>query len=435
MNTLNRNQLNLILVLILSITGLFSCTTETNWLKGNMHTHTFWSDGQDFPENVARWYNENGYDFLVFTDHNILHKTPEKSLRPAHVFTDGQLWQRIQVDHPALAKYDSLFGEDWVETRPDDEQGYLQVRLKTMDEYGSLFKDPGKFLILMGNEITNMYVHFLAIYQEKQIPATKGTADDRVRMMKEVVEQFKAYREESGSNIYPVLAHPNHRWSITAEMILDVPELRFFEVYNGIPGTSNDGEGFRAGTARMWDIVLANRLARGEGELLYGLATDDAHYYYGQGSGPGRGWIMVNSDELTPGSILDALDKGDFYASTGVTLKKLKFNGKTLKVEIEPQEGIEYLTEFIGTFEGFDTTSVATLDTSGVEISNTTRTYSEQIGKILYSSNDPESSYTFTGKELYVRVCITSTADQYDPISGNIIGKQKAWIQPHVNTH
>jgi hypothetical protein len=45
---------------------------EPNWLKGNLHTHTFWSDGDEFPESVARWYKENGYDFLAFTDHNTI---------------------------------------------------------------------------------------------------------------------------------------------------------------------------------------------------------------------------------------------------------------------------------------------------------------------------------------------------------------------------
>ena len=42
------------------------------WWKGNAHTHTFWSDGNDFPEMVADWYRESGYNFLVLTDHNIL---------------------------------------------------------------------------------------------------------------------------------------------------------------------------------------------------------------------------------------------------------------------------------------------------------------------------------------------------------------------------
>ncbi|HVS32245.1 MAG TPA: CehA/McbA family metallohydrolase [Thermoanaerobaculia bacterium] len=38
--------------------------------KGNLHTHTSQSDGDTPPDEVARWYREHGYDFLVITDHD-----------------------------------------------------------------------------------------------------------------------------------------------------------------------------------------------------------------------------------------------------------------------------------------------------------------------------------------------------------------------------
>ena len=45
-----------------------------SWLKGNIHTHSFWSDGNQFPEMIASWYKQQGYDFLALSDHNILSK-------------------------------------------------------------------------------------------------------------------------------------------------------------------------------------------------------------------------------------------------------------------------------------------------------------------------------------------------------------------------
>ena len=45
---------------------------ERKWFRGNMHTHSLWSDGDDYPEMIASWYKANGYQFLVFTDHNVL---------------------------------------------------------------------------------------------------------------------------------------------------------------------------------------------------------------------------------------------------------------------------------------------------------------------------------------------------------------------------
>ena len=44
---------------------------HARFLRGNTHTHTTRSDGQLSPEHTSRWYDENNYDFLVLTDHNI----------------------------------------------------------------------------------------------------------------------------------------------------------------------------------------------------------------------------------------------------------------------------------------------------------------------------------------------------------------------------
>src|SRR5687767_13189761 len=46
------------------------------WWKGNLHTHTLWSDGDDFPEMVVDWYKTRGYDFLALSDHNVLMEGP-----------------------------------------------------------------------------------------------------------------------------------------------------------------------------------------------------------------------------------------------------------------------------------------------------------------------------------------------------------------------
>ncbi|MEC7393427.1 MAG: hypothetical protein VX839_00950, partial [Verrucomicrobiota bacterium] len=45
--------------------------SSERWFKGNTHTHTLWSDGNDFPETAADWYKSKGYDFLVLSDHNV----------------------------------------------------------------------------------------------------------------------------------------------------------------------------------------------------------------------------------------------------------------------------------------------------------------------------------------------------------------------------
>ena len=48
---------------------LISCkniSAKQTWHKGNLHTHSLWSDGDDFPEMIIQWYKDNDYQFIAF---------------------------------------------------------------------------------------------------------------------------------------------------------------------------------------------------------------------------------------------------------------------------------------------------------------------------------------------------------------------------------
>ena len=84
---------------------------EARWYKGNLHTHSLWSDGNDFPEMIVDWYVQQGYDFLSLSDHNILsrgEKWVDEQLGPKRGAIEG------------LKRYRARFGDDWVETREND---------------------------------------------------------------------------------------------------------------------------------------------------------------------------------------------------------------------------------------------------------------------------------------------------------------------------
>src|SRR6476659_1988485 len=57
---------------ISTLPALSAQERKLNWYKGNTHTHTLNSDGDSTPDEVVRWYRENGYNFLVLSDHNFL---------------------------------------------------------------------------------------------------------------------------------------------------------------------------------------------------------------------------------------------------------------------------------------------------------------------------------------------------------------------------
>lgn len=125
------------------------------------------------------------------------------------------------------------------------------------------------------------------------------------------------------------LNHPNFGHAVTAEDMAAVLQERFFEVYNGHPGVNHLGDEVHVDLERMWDIANTIRVADMKQPPLYGLATDDSHNYFGRrGSSPGRGWVMVRASRLEADRIIEAIQRGDFYASSGVRLESVQCDSR-----------------------------------------------------------------------------------------------------------
>lgn len=65
-------------------------------LKGCMHTHTTCSDGTMTPQEVANAYEERGYDFIAFTDHDYLIKPNYREIC-SQVRTDMLIFYGIEL--------------------------------------------------------------------------------------------------------------------------------------------------------------------------------------------------------------------------------------------------------------------------------------------------------------------------------------------------
>jgi hypothetical protein len=314
------------------MTGCGNSGTQDNWWRGNMHAHTFWSDGQNFPENVAKWYKDNGYNFLVYTDHNRVQ--------------EGERWATVTETHQAVKDYAKIAGEDWVVHLAENHQ--VKILLRRMDEFREKFEEPEKFLLIMGEEISERnLVHILAYNIDQSFPPIGVDPDDKGKMIQENLDRIRAYSERTGRKTLAALAHPNYLWAVTAEMMAGAADLKFFEVFNSSVIYWNNGDALRVNTDRLWDIVLALRLGKMNGQPIYGLATDDTHHYHGYHSGPGRGWVMVRSRSLNVDSILEAMDQGDFYSTTGINLIDVNRKNNKIKVKIKPEKGVKYITEYM----------------------------------------------------------------------------------------
>lgn len=373
--------------------------TQKVFFKGNLHTHSLWSDGDDFPEMIADWYKSHDYDFLALTEHNVM-ATGEKWVDAATNKTREE----------AVTKCTKRFGADWLEKRTVKDRP--QVRLKTLAQVREKLDTPGKFLLVAGEEITHKFgrlpVHMNAINLGSTIkPADGGSVAETITVnARQVAEQ----KIKSGREIITFLNHPNFGWGVNSDDMTTAEELKFFEVYNGHPGTNQNGDKDRPGCERLWDLVVTRRMKANRRAPLLGLATDDAHNYHVnsiKSPTPGRGWVMVRATSLEPEALMQAMASGDFYASTGVTLENLNYAKKVLGLRIKAEPEVTYTTTFH-----------ATLKDAGPD----------GIGLVVSTVTGSDVAYEFKGNELYVRAKVTSTKKHPNPSFADEV--ECAWTQP-----
>jgi len=387
-----------------------------------MHTHSLWSDGDDYPEMIATWYKERGYQFLVFTDHNTLLK--------------NERWVDVaknQGGQPAFDALNAKFPSDWVVTRKQDDKE--EVRLKTFDEIFAKLAVPQEFLLIHGEEITDKFkskpIHMCATNTQELLPPTGG--DSVVDVMQRNIDSAVSRRERTGVKTLVHLNHPNFGYAITAEQLMQVVGENFFEVYNGHPTVHNTGDETHASTERMWDIINTFRLSKLNLPVMFGLATDDGHNYFesrpGKGAQPGRGWVMVLSNKLDPDTLVESLEAGRFYSSSGVTIDGIHFTGKQFQIDVKPQADVTFRIDFIGTPKAFDDKSSPASD-DPAKAEDLTRKYSDDIGKVLKSVEGTTATYDVTSTQLYVRAVVTSSRLHPNPSEPGEF--ERAWIQPVV---
>ena len=424
----NRGHYGIALLIALGVSFAFAADIDLapnggqQWYRGVTHFHTLWSDGDCAPEVAVKWYLDHDYDFISISDHNML--------------ATGERWVPV-VDKPKahltperVAMLQKTFGNDWVALRTQD--GHQETRLKTLTELIGAFSAPGSFLIIPGEEVgADKAVHVNAINIDDAIaPVSADTAQEVLHRTYDAIE---AHIAQHGLNTLVHINHPNFSSHITAEEIISLGGERFFEVYNGHGSVRNwgDPEQHIVATDRLWDIILSTRFKEGDTDRpMYGVATDDAHDWFGRGAGgaiPGRGWVMVLSDDLTADSLITSMKGGRFYATSGVLLDEIHATGDSYAVHIHPEDSVTYATQFIGTPKGADLTGKPVIDAEGNPI-RATHQYDEAVGKVLYETSENPAVYTITGDEVYVRAKVISSKLKENPFKQG--DHETAWTQP-----
>ncbi|MEQ8807865.1 MAG: histidinol-phosphatase [Imperialibacter sp.] len=389
--------LSLFLVLLWSCGTQKTAKLEKQWYKGNLHTHSYWSDGDEFPEMIMGWYKDHDYDFVGLSDHNTL--------------AAGEKWKLVPrggVYKDAFYTYLEKYGEDWVEYKEDT--GRVSVKLKTFAEYVPLFTEKDKFLIIQSEEITNNFegkpLHLNVTNVKELIGAQEGSSVSDV--LQKSIDAVAAQRKATGQPMIIHINHPNFYFAITLDDMISLNGERFFEVFNGHPMVNNYGDSTHIGMEEMWDRINIAYLAAGK-PLMYGVATDDSHNYHMFGdaySNSGRGWVMVLADSLRPASLIEAMEAGDFYGSTGVTLSGIIQEGNKVRVEVGAEEGVAYTIQFIGVKKG------------------------EEMSSVLMEKKGIAAEFDLTEDIVFVRAKVVSDKYKENPFQEGDF--ETAWTQPVV---
>ena len=413
---MKRFGLSLALLLALNV-----CAQDANWYRGNMHMHSYWSDGAAFPEEAIDYYRSRGYQFICLSDHNLLQ-------------VNDKNWQEVggkKVTAAAAEQYLKVYG-DTADKKTEDSKDYL--RLKTIWELKKQFDSDGKFLLVPSIEpsekVGEFQVHMNAINVKTPLPYKRGKNATETFDLNE--KALAAHGKEYSCETLFMLNHPFWPYfDIQPDVLIALPQVRFYELSNG--GNTSKATPNWYSLEGFWDIVNAFRIAAGH-PPVFGVATDDTHGYKApEGVDTLRGWVCVRAPKLDCDTLVQAMNRGDFYSSTGVTLKDVAFDAATgtLAVQVEPKADETYEITFTVTRADFDQTATPFDDPAAdKKPARQGIKYSDTIGVTAKKVSGTSASYTMQPDDLYVRATVTSSAKMPKPaLCGPWV--YTAWTQPY----
>lgn len=262
----------------------FLISPNKNQYKANMHSHTTCSDGKMTPEQHKEAYKARGYSVYAFSDHDKI------------------------VDHSDLRDPDFLpllAAELAVGERSDRHPNH-----KVCFHFNIIPRDPEN-------------------YEKIEIKNFDFSVDNINKLIKDIKDK----------NYFVVANHPN--WTLfTEDEYAALQGFDGFELYNCI--TANFG-GALSFTHEIYLHLLKT------GVRIYPIGADDCHSHRLPLSHPLNdsfgGFTYILADKLEYGDIINALDKGDCYCSSGPQIKEAYIDGNTVKIKTSDARRITILSE------------------------------------------------------------------------------------------
>lgn len=274
---------------------------EGNFYKANMHMHTVISDGNITPEQVKAAYKAEGYSIVAFTDHEVLID---------HSDLDDE-------EFLTITSYEWAVGESGV---PYKFQKTCDLNLYALDQHNTtqVCFDPEKVWHSTPEEIAAVKYH-------GELYKSEYSAE----CINEVIREAKKHGFIACWN------HPDYSLEDFDDIWMKYDGYFTMEIFN----TGSRIGGWPGDNSALYDRVLRS------GRMVFPIAADDSHNIRGKAhplcSNFG-GFCMIAAKELKYDQIMDSLQKGDFYASTGPIINKIWAQDGKVCVECEPATEINF---------------------------------------------------------------------------------------------
>ena len=268
--------------------------------KANLHCHTTVSDGRLTPAEVKELYRSLGYSIVAYTDHQILIPHPEladETFLPLYGYeddvTEAAAWPQAKTCHLCFIARDP---ENWIQPCFDP----AHVRCGHAPEHLAQAR----------------YDTMKPPYERRYTP----------ECINDIIRQGVA------GGYFVTYNHPT--WSLEEyPQYMAYEGMHAMEIVNG----SCEAGGYLDYNPRVYDDML-----RG-GKRLFAVAADDNHNVHpadSRYSDSGVGFVMIKAERLEYRAVMDALFRGDFYASEGPEIHALWKEDGRVHIECGPADRV-----------------------------------------------------------------------------------------------
>lgn len=270
---------------------------EGRFYKANLHCHSTVSDGELSPQELKEAYRAKGYSILAITDHEWMQAHPELN----------------DPEFLTLTAYEMTL-RDGAKTMPENRIVHMNFYAKDPTCTRQIAYDP---------KWVTKYCHHLT---PEQLGRQQPAPEPRVFGAEFVNEVVRQGREKGFLVSYN---HPG--WGLEGDAdYLNYDGFFAVEVYNH---SCFMDVGLNEENLHVYDRMLRS------GKRLYCTCNDDNHNRRGLApdvTDSFGGFNMIKAPELSYDAVMGALERGDFYASTGPEIREAYVENGELHIKCSP---------------------------------------------------------------------------------------------------